>query len=232
METPLQILSKVVPGIISHIPQTLLYWFLPSVLALALGSLLCWARVSNRRNPLYWICTVVISFFRGTPGIVQIYIVFFGLPKLIWAIGYDVSDWTAGVYFIIATTLNLSCFMAETLRGGYLALDRGQVEAGLSIGFSRVQNFVHVIAPQTMKVALLNIKNLEIDVLKDTSVAYTIGAVEIMGYANRMIALRSGLGQLWILGAAAVIYFVMCAVLEIAFNLMVRRISRYEEVAR
>lgn len=232
MESPMQIVSKVLPGIIAHIPQTLLYWFLPSVLALFFGALLCWARVSNRHRPLYWICTVVISFFRGTPGIVQIYIVFFGLPKLIWAIGYDVSDWTAGVYFVIATTLNLSCFMAETLRGGYLALDRGQVEAGLSIGFSRVQNFVHVIAPQTLKVALLNIKNLEIDVLKDTSVAYTIGAVEIMGYANRMISLRSGLGQLWILGTAAVIYFIMCTLLEVAFNLATRRISRFEGVSR
>ena len=156
---------------------------------------------------------------------------FFGLPKVFWLVGIDIDDWPAGVYFIIATTLNLSCFVCETLRGGYLGVDRRQVETGLSIGFSRIQNFVHVIAPQTMKVAILNLKNLEIDVLKDTSVAYTIGAIEILGYANRVIPNQFGAGQLWILGAAAIIYFVLCALLEIGFSTASNRMARYEKAA-
>ncbi|PLS31698.1 ABC transporter permease [Bifidobacterium margollesii] len=224
---PADLMQTVVPGLIEHIPVTLVYWFVPSVLSLLFGTLLCIVRV-GRHNILYWICTVYISFFRGTPGIVQIYLVFFGLPKIFWLVGIDINDWPAGVYFIIATTMNLSCFMCETLRGGYLGVDKGQIETGLSIGFSRTQNFFRVIVPQTLKVAILNLKNLEIDVLKDTSVAFTIGAVEMLGYAKGVIAASYGAGQLWILGAAAVIYFVMCAILEIVFTLASHRMERYE----
>ncbi|MBT1165373.1 amino acid ABC transporter permease [Bifidobacterium simiarum] len=224
---PSDLMQTVVPGLIEHIPITLVYWFVPSVLSLLFGTLLCIVRV-GRHNVLYWICTIYISFFRGTPGIVQIYLVFFGLPKLFWIFGIDINDWSAGIYFIIATTMNLSCFMCETLRGGYVGMDKGQIETGLSIGFSRTQNFFRVIAPQTLKVAILNLKNLEIDVLKDTSVAFTIGAVEMLGYAKGVIAASYGSGQLWILGAAAVIYFVMCTVLEIVFTLISHRMERYE----
>lgn len=224
---PLEIVQDVAPGILSYIPMTLLYWAVPTVLAAVLGTALCIIRV-GRKRVLYWFVTVFISFFRGTPGIVQIYLVYFGLPKLFWFFGLDIQDWPAGVFFIIATTLNFSCFVAEALRSGYMAVDRGQIEAGLSIGLSRSQNFFRVIAPQTLRTSLLNIKNLEIDLIKDTSIAYTIGAVEIMGYANRMVSLHSGVGQLWILGFAAVVYFVFTALLEAGFRLAQRRMDRRE----
>lgn len=227
---PTELLKSALPGLISQIPLTLLYWFVPSLIAIVLGTGLCMVRV-GRHSALYWVATVCISFFRGTPGIVQIYIIFFGLPKLFWLFNIDIENWPAGAFFIIAASLNLSCFVCEVFKGGYLALDRGQVEAGMSIGLSRTQNFFRVIAPQTLKVSILNLKNLEIDVLKDTSVAYTIGAMEILGYANRLISNQYGVGQLWILGLAACIYFVMCAVLEFVFSAVSNRMERYGKVA-
>lgn len=124
--------------------------------------------------------------------------------------------------------MNLSCFICETLRGGYLGVDKGQIETGLSIGYNRVQNFIHVIAPQTLKVAVLNLKNLEIDVLKDTSVAYTIGTVEILGSAKAIISAQYGTGQLWILGLVAIIYFVLCSLIEVGFTFASHRMERYE----
>lgn len=225
---PISLLESVVPGLISYLPMTLLYWFVPSVIALALGTGLCIARLSRNRIA-YGLSTLVISFFRGTPSLVQLYLVFFGLPKILELVGVDANDWPAGTFFILAGSLNLSCFVAETLRGGYLGVDRGQIETGLSIGYSRWQNFWLVIAPQTLKVSILNLKNLSIDVVKDTSVAYTIGATEMMAYANRMITANSGIGQLWILGAAAVIYFILCAILEAVFTKASNWMERYEK---
>lgn len=227
---PTQLFQSVFLGLLRQVPLTLLYWFVPSVIALAFGALLCTVRVGKHKL-LYWVCTVYISFFRGTPGIVQIYIIFFGLPKLFWLAHIDIDGWPAGAYFIIATSLNLSCFVCEVLKGGYLGVDQGQIEAGKSIGFDRIQNFFRVIAPQTLKVSILNLKNLEIDVLKDTSVAYTIGAMEILGYANRVISNQYGVGQLWILGLAAVIYFVLCSLLEYGFTAASHHMERYERVA-
>lgn len=221
------LLTGALPRILQCLPATLLYWIVPSVLALLFGTLLCIVRV-GRHNVLYWLCTVFISFFRGTPGIVQIYLVFFGLPKLFYLFGLDIDDWDPDVFFIIATAMNLSCFVCETLRGGYLGVDKGQIETGLSIGYSKAQNFFHVIAPQTLKVAILNLKNLEIDVLKDTSVAYTIGAVEILGSAKAIISAQYGTGQLWILGLVAVIYFVLCTLIEAGFTFASHRMERYE----
>ncbi|MFT8357346.1 MAG: amino acid ABC transporter permease [Bifidobacterium aquikefiri] len=223
---PTHVLQSVLPGLLQQVPTTLLYWFVPSAIALLLGTLLCIVRVGQHRV-LYWACTVFISFFRGTPGIVQIYIIFFGLPKLFWAVHVDIDGWPAGAYFIIATSLNLSCFVCEVLKGGYLGVDHGQIEAGKSIGFGRFQNFFRVIAPQTLQISILNLKNLEIDVLKDTSVAYTIGAMEILGYANRVISNQFGVGQLWILGVAAIIYFILCALLELGFTAASHHMERH-----
>ncbi|WP_239457530.1 hypothetical protein [Bifidobacterium pullorum] len=90
-----------------------------------------------------------------------------------------------------------------------------------------MQNLIHVIVPQTLRTALPNLKNLAIAVLKDTSIAYSIGAVELLGYAKTVVAARYGLGQLWILGAAAVMYAILCALLELAFNLVSRRMARH-----
>ncbi len=225
---PSDLLTDVLPRILQYLPATLFYWIVPSVLGLLFGTLLCIVRV-GRHNALYWLCTVYISFFRGTPGIVQIYLVFFGLPKVFYLFGFDIDDWDPGIFFIIVTAMNLSCFVCETLRGGYLGVDKGQIETGLSIGYSRIQNFVHVIAPQTIKVAILNLKNLEIDVLKDTSVAYTIGAIEILGSAKAIISEQYGTGQLWILGLVAVIYFVLCTLVEAGFTFASHRMERYEK---
>lgn len=224
---PSDLLTSVLPKLLQYLPATLLYWIVPSLLALVFGTVLCIVRV-GRHNVLYWLCTIFISFFRGTPGIVQIYLVFFGLPKVFYLFGLDIDDWNPGIFFIIATAMNLSCFACEALRGGYLGVDRGQIETGLSIGYSRIQNFVYVIVPQTLKVAILNLKNLEIDVLKDTSVAYTIGAMEILGSAKAIISAQYGTGQLWILGLAAVIYFVLCTLVETGFTLASHRMERYE----
>lgn len=80
---PSDLLTDVLPRILQYLPATLLYWIVPSVLGLLFGTLLCIVRV-GRYNALYWLCTVFISFFRGTPGIVQIYLVFFGLPKVFY----------------------------------------------------------------------------------------------------------------------------------------------------
>ena len=155
------------------------------------------------------------------------FLILYGLPRLLLIIGIDINDWSAGTFYIIATTLNLSCFVAEAYRGGYLAMDYRQIEAGYSIGFSRLQCFFHVIVPGTLQNAVLNLKNLSIDVLKGASLAYTIGAIEVMGYADRMIGLNSGVGRLWVLGVAAVIYFVLVAILELLFNLAAKHYQRY-----
>lgn len=227
MGNGLRVVGDALTGLVPYIPMTLYFLIVPSVLSLILGTIICAIRV-GRKNILYHVVSVMVSFFRGTPGLVQLYLVLYGLPKLLQIVNVDINRWSPGTFFVIATSLNLASFVSEALRGAYLAMDRGQMEAGYSIGYSRWQCLFYVIAPQTLQTALPNLKNLEIDLLKGTALAYTIGAVEVMGYANTLIALKSGVGRMWILLAAAIIYFLINTVLELFFNLLTRHYSRYE----
>ena len=104
------------PLLVEYIPATLFYFLTPTVISLVLGALICRVRV-GKKNPLYWLVSLFVSFFRGTPGLVQIYIVFFGLPKLFEPFGININRWDAGIFYVIATCCNFSSFVSEAFRG-------------------------------------------------------------------------------------------------------------------
>lgn len=218
---------EVLPELIRYIPITLVYFIVPTVISLVFGAWICSVRV-GRKNLLYYIVSLFVSFFRGTPGLVQIYLVFFGLPKIAELFGANINQWSAGIFYVIATCLNFSSFVSEAYRGAYSAIDIGQVEAGYAIGYNRFQTFVYIIAPLTLKTALPNLKNLEIDLLKGIATAYVIGVIDVMGRANKFIALHRGYGQIWILLAAGLIYFMINVVVEITFRLIERSLRKAE----
>lgn len=222
-----ELFASSLPILVEYIPVTLFYFLTPTFISLIFGALLCKVR-TGKKNLLYYLVSLFISFFRGTPGLVQIYIVFFGLPKIFAGFGIDINRWDAGIFYVIATCCNFSSFVSEAMRGAYEAIDKDQIEAGYSIGYSRWQCFYHVIAPLTMEIALPNLKNLEIDLLKGTAVAYVIGVVDVMGRADKIIAQHRGYGQIWILLAAALIYFVINVGIEVVFNGLTKYFRRHE----
>ena len=217
------------PKLIQHLPATLLCFLAPTFISLILGTIICRIRV-GKKNVLYYIVSLFVSFFRGTPGLVQIYLFFFGLPKVFDLINVDINGWDAIAFYIIATCCNFSSFISEALRGAYESIDKGQIEAGYSIGYNRMQCFFRVFAPQTLQIALPNLKNLEIDLLKGTATAYVIGSMEVMGAAQYIISQHRGYGQIWVLLAAAVLYFVINIVIELVFNRLTYFYSRHERV--
>lgn len=222
-----ELFQEALPILVKFIPVTLFYFLVPTAISLVFGAWICKVRTGPKKL-LYWIVSLFVSFFRGTPGLVQIYLVFFGLPKLAQAFGYNINSWDAGIFYIIATCFNFSSFVSEAYRGAYESIDRGQVEAGYAIGFSRFQNFIYVITPLTLQTALPNLKNLEIDLLKGTATAYVIGVVDVMGRADKLVSLHRGYGQLWILLAAGVIYFGINVLVEITFQLLERYLRKAE----
>lgn len=218
---------EVFPTLIEFIPVTLFYFLVPTAISLLFGAWICKVRV-GKKNILYVIVSLFVSFFRGTPGLVQIYLVFFGLPKLAEFFGLNINRWEAGVFYVIATCLNFSSFVSEAYRGAYEAIDKGQQEAGYSIGFSRLQNFIYITVPNTLQIALPNLKNLEIDLLKGTAMAYVIGVVDVMGRANKFVALHRGYGQIWILLAAGIVYFMINVFVEVIFRVIERTLRKEE----
>ena len=182
---------------------------LASVLAMA-GAL---ARLS-KSGPAYAIATFYISFFRGTPLLLQVYIIYLGLPQL----GLTLDPVPSG---IIALTLCYGAYMAEIFRAGIQSIPKGQTEAGLSLGLSRVVIMRKVILPQAIKVIIPPTGNQFIAMLKDSSLISILGVWELMFLARTQG--RAEFKHFEMLITAALIYWAISFV----FELVQARIERH-----
>ncbi|MGV3002870.1 amino acid ABC transporter permease [Vibrio sp.] len=130
--------------------------------------------ILNQLSQLY------ISFFRGTPLLVQLFLLYYGLPQIFpMLVGMDA--FTAA---IIGLTLHFASYMAESIRAAIIGIDRSQMEASISIGMTPLQSMRRIILPQASRVALPSLMNYFIDMIKSTSLAFTLGVAEIMAKAQ------------------------------------------------
>ena len=147
--------------------------------ALALGLVLANLRVF-KVPVLDQLSQLYISFFRGTPLLVQLFLLYYGLPQ-VFPIFIDLDAFSAAV---IGLTLHFSAYMAESIRAAIIGVDRSQMEASLSIGMTTSQAMRRIILPQATRVALPSLMNYFIDMIKSTSLAFTLGVSEIMAKAQ------------------------------------------------
>jgi len=206
-------IGKALPDLWTALPVTLELAVSSTLLGLGLGALFTWARLANR--PLIAPASAaLVSFLRGTPPLVQLFLVYYGLPLLLKPLGIDFDGWSKLWFAIVTFSLNAAGFFSENLRAAYLAVDPGQREAALSVGLTPFQAFVRIVGPQAVRVALPNLGNGFIGLLKETSLAYSIGVMELTGRAQVVAARGYGARQLEIFIAVALIYWVVCIGLE------------------
>ncbi|WP_234916686.1 amino acid ABC transporter permease, partial [Streptococcus equinus] len=158
---------------------------------------------------------------RCTPPIVLIFLVFYGLPRFLeWWLGIDVNGWSRSIFVILAMTLLFAASISEVFKSSYLALPKGQLEAGLSIGLSELQTFARILLPQAFRIALPNITSAVINLLKDIALAYTIGLVDLMGEGNLIISRNMGNYSLETYTAVAVIYWILALILSVVTHIV------------
>ena len=145
-----------------------------------------------------------IWFIRGTPTLIQIFIIYFGMPQL----GVRLSPFTAGV---LALGINSGAYVAEIVRSGLSAIAKGQTESALALGFSPAETMRSVILPQVFRIILPPITNEAIATLKNTSLLSTITVVELTLYAQTLIAATFRPFEFYI--AVALIYLVLTTIL-------------------
>ncbi|MEW9095444.1 MAG: amino acid ABC transporter permease [Clostridiaceae bacterium] len=184
-------------------------------LIIALGTAL--ARISNFK-PLSILAKFYVSIIRGTPLIVQLFIIFYGLP----AAGITLNALTAA---IIGFTLSVGAYNSEVIRAAILSIPKGQWEAGYSLGMTYNQVLRRVIIPQATRVSIPPLANSFISLVKDTSLAATITVSEMFQIAQRITA--STYEPLWMYIEVAFIYFMFCSVLSMLQNKMEERLERY-----
>ena len=178
-----------------------------------LGLLLAAGKLKGGRI-LRGLASAYTYFIRCVPSIVMLFIIYYGLPELFLSFGININNASKAVFVITTFTFMFGASMSEVFRSAYLAIDPGQSEAGLSIGLSRWQTFRRIILPQASAVALPNFTNALVNLMKEGTLAYTIGLIDIMGKGQLIIGLNHGSYALETYIAMFVIYWVLTLLIE------------------
>ena len=172
-----------VPVILGYVPLTIGMALAAMGCALLLACLLAVERVA-RIPVLDQVVQLFISFFRGTPLLVQLFLFYYGLPQILPFLS-GINGVTAA---IIGLTLHFSAYMAESIRAAILSVDRSQWEASQAVGMTQSQLMRRIILPQAARVAAPTLVNYFIDMIKSTSLAFTLGVTEMMGATQKEAA--------------------------------------------
>jgi cystine transport system permease protein len=195
------------------IPLTLASFALGLLIAIGMALM----RISGSAV-LSGIARVYISIIRGTPMLVQLFVIFYGMPQ----IGIILDPWPSA---IIALSLNVGGYAAEIIRAAILSIPKGQWEAGAMIGMSRGQTLVRIVLPQAARVSVPPLSNTFISLVKDTSLTSVILVTELFRIAQRIAAPSGEFLTVYLVAAA--VYWVICFVLALGQDSIERRLDRY-----
>jgi len=196
---------------------TLLLFLIVIIFSIPLGFLLTLA-VRSRFKPLSFIVHAYIYIMRGTPLLLQLLFIVFGLPLLPVLGDYLVLD--RFVAACLGFVLNYAAYFAEIFRGGLLAIDRGQYEAAQVLGFNKWQTMTRIILPQMFRVALPTVANESITLVKDTSLLYAVAVPELLHYAQTAVNRDFTIIPYFI---AAIIYLVITLLLTMILKKIERK---------
>lgn len=208
-----ELMQRVFPFFLEAALVTVQVSALALVLGLAMAALAASARLSRVR-PVRWLGTAYVSLFRGTPCLIQLFILYFGGPQ----IGINLDPFAAGV---IGLGLNIGAYMSESVRGAILAVDRGQAEASRTIGFGRWQTMQHVVLPQAARLMIRPLGVNTIALIKGSALVSAISLVEMTYTAQRFIS--STYKPFEIFAVAALLYMAIIYVVARAVDFLDRR---------
>lgn len=206
MEIDFSYVLKVIDRISGAIPYTLLIIVISGSLGILLAAGIAAVRIKKWKvlSPL---ADVYVSFFRSTPPLIHIFLVYYGLPLILREFGINADEWSKTLYVSLALILFNGACMSEYLRPAYLAVEQGQHDAADSIGMTGFTKFRRIILPQMLPIAWPNLENAFVELVKDTSVLFVIGLTDIMGMAKKIISNDYGVKKLEVYLAAAAIYW-------------------------
>ncbi len=173
--------------LLGGLPETVKVAIAALIFALLFGLVVALFRLARWRL-LRWPAIVYVESFRGTPALVQLFVIYFGLPDL----GFQPSPFQAA---IVGLGLNGAAYISEVYRAGIESIHKGQMEAALSIGMTPASAMRYIILPQALRTMLPPLTNFAIVLLKDTALVFTVGILEIMAISRQLVTetLQSGI---------------------------------------
>ncbi len=222
-----------IPELLKKLPVTLELALLAMIIGLVLGLIL--AIIKIKQIPvLKQIAAIFVSIVRGTPVLVQLYIVYFGVPMFFkylnqkYGTNLAVANIPGFVYAVLALGLNSSAFSSEMIRSAILSVDKGQLEAAHALGMTYGQTLRRIIIPEAFTVALPTIGNSLISAIKGTSLAFTCAVVEITAQ-GKIIGGRD-YRYFEVYCSLAIIYWIVTVIIEQILKITEKKLAIPDQV--
>lgn len=216
---------KCFPKILEKFPITLIIVAASIFFGVIIGLGMAIARI-RKVIIINGLSRILISYVRGTPVIVQLFVVYYGIPVFINAIFHiDINSWNKMIFVLITYSLNQGGFIAEHFRAAIQAVDTGQTEAGYSVGLNEKQTFFRIIAPQAFVIALPGLSTLVIGLFHGTALAYMVGIMDMMGKVRSISAITYHSLEGYV--SVTIIFTVVSILLEQAFKLLSSRLGSH-----
>lgn len=209
--------AEYMPLIFNGIKVTLFFTFFSMIAGFILGTLITLVKVSGKKIPKL-IADFYTSIFRGTPLLVQLFLIYYATPQLT---GYSITAFEASV---LAFGLNASAYISEIMRGGIMAVDKGQREAAMSLGVPYNLMMARIVFPQALRMILPSLVNEAIGLLKNSSLVAMIGVTDIMRGAQMMQNITYRAFEPYLLAAAT--YYILVLILSLFADRLERRVTR------
>lgn len=219
---------------LSGVPITLLVTIVALLIALPLGFLLALTRI-NQVPLLNWFSRIYVSFVRGTPIIIQIFIVYASVPLILslfferYNININVYDINPIWYAFIVFSFSTTAILIEVFRSALSTVNKGQLEAAQSVGLSNFQAYRRIIIPQALVVAMPNICTATVNLIKATSLGYAMSLQEITLKAK--VAANVGYNYVEAYIDIFLVYIILCSLVEYGFKIYEKRLRRYKYVS-
>ncbi len=198
----MEYIIEIMPLMLQGLKTTLWVFVLTAIFSIPLGMIACTLRLSKNKF-LQGIIQLYILIMRGTPLLLQLIFIFFGLPYIGIVIDREIA-------VVIAFILNYGAYFAEIFRGGLLSIDKGQYEASRVLGLSKADTYFGIVLPQVIKRVLPAVGNELITLVKDTALVYTLGIGEVIRAAKTLANRQASILPFIV---AAGIYLVIIAIM-------------------
>lgn len=221
-----------IPRILAYLPTTLLITVIAAIGSFILGFVI--AMIKHKKIPvLSQLAAFYVSFMRGTPMLVQLYLAFYGVPLVLryinyyWGTSYSTSGIPSVLFAIFAFALNEAAYSSESIRAGLEAVDKGEQEAALSMGMTPMQTFWRITLPEALVIALPALGNSLVGLIKGTSLAFSCAVIDITAAAKIMAAPNYRYFENYL--SVALIYWALTIIISWALRRLEKKLKADEQ---
>ncbi|WP_057825080.1 amino acid ABC transporter permease [Lentilactobacillus sunkii] len=214
--------------LLTGVPITLQFILASWIIGFSLSAFVTAGRLSSHKLIQYPL-NLLVSFTRSVPIVLQLFLVYYGLPVLVQQLfGLNINDINKMVFCVITFSIYYGAYLSEVLRPAYLSVRKEQHDAAYGLGYTKLQTNIHVVIPQMLSVALPSLGNEVINLVHQSSILFVLGTVDLMGKADMIVSTDFTSSPLLTYFCAGIIYWIFTIVIMIIVHQVEKRVDVYK----